>query len=858
MTDLCPNLFPLLPPTISRLAVVGEAPGEDEMVVHEPFVGTSGRFLRAMLSNAGLSTNQIFFGNVCQHHPPQNDIEKFSFDGEEIQSGIATLTSNLAKFHPHCILLLGKTAFRAARPDLCYPTKNGYVVPLSDWRGSLFTVEKFGGAKSLSTFHPAFILRSYADIAYFKLDLARAAKHARFPELNLLPRRGTLRPCLCEVLDFLRRIELEETPISFDIEGFADDVGVTMLSICDSPTTGIVIPFWIDGTNYWSEDEEVQVWQALSQMLANPLVRKTAHSGFYELFVLAWRHCCVVNNLHDDTMFLHWENFVEAGGDPDKTDTGKKRTTGLGRDLGSVCSIWTEQPYYKDQRLSKNTETKLNYNFLDSAVTHEICTEANKALTKYPFSLEHYRFNINLIPAYNYIMLRGCKFDINRLAEIRETVEGQVNSYNKQIREATGRDFNSKSGDDKAWLLFDRLGYTPLKRKFTKTGKPQTDESVLLHFWAKDHNPIIRLVIQCVRQRTRLQDINKLVLNEDGRIRTSFDPVGTNTGRLSSRASTALRFIDGEWSKTGTNLQNVTKDLRVCFIPDSEQFDFWQCDLSGADGWTVGADLAALGYPAMLDDYLAGIKPALVLNLMWNEYEAGRPAAAVNQMDRNEIKRRIREIKVDYDSHDGQKLPDGRDYDWRYLCCKRGQHGTNYGAQPDKIAEVIFTDSDGTIDISKKDAGLLQYFYKLRYKTDVRNDWIRSQLSRTGTLVSSCGIRRQFFSIRNRSFIDDAIVREAASFDPQANTTWSTNKALEKMWYDPTNRTSRGTLFIEPLLQIHDALAGQSRQAVRDFAREKFAEYFNNPLTIHGIRLTIPADCKYGPNWKETYTSLNI
>jgi len=443
------------------------------------------------------------------------------------------------------------------------------------------------------------------------------------------------------------------------------------------------------------------------------------------------------------------------------------------------------------------------------------------------------------------------------LEEITTKVESEIGVLNTQIQSQTSRDFNVKSGDDKAWLLFTHLGYTPLKRKFTKTGKPQTDESVLLHFWAKDHSPLIRQVIQCVRKRTRLSDIHKLITNEDGRIRTSFDPVGTNTGRLSSRSSTALRLIDGEWTNTGTNLQNVTKDLRVCFIPDSEAFEFWQCDLSGADGWTVGADLAALGHSAMLDDYLAGIKPALVLNYMWNEYEAGRDASAVGRMDKNTLKEQLRLIKQDYDDHDGQKLPDGRDYDWKYLSCKRVQHGSNYGAAPEKIAEVIFVDSDGTIDISKKDAGLLQYFYKLRYKTDTRNDWIRSQLSKTGSLTATCGIRRQFFNIRSRNAIDDATIREAASFEPQANTTWATNKALERLWYDKANRTSHGTLFIEPLLQIHDALAGQYKSSIRDFARGRFMEWFQNPLVVHGVKINIPADCKYGPNWKETYQSLN-
>ena len=137
MNPCVPNLFPRLPPRESRLAVVGEAPGGDELIAGEPFVGTSGRFLRAVLGNSGIACDQVFFGNVCQHNPPHNELENFPWEGEEIQSGLRQLAKDLQVFRPNCVLALGRAAFRAARPDLCHPSKKGYVIPLSDWRGSV-------------------------------------------------------------------------------------------------------------------------------------------------------------------------------------------------------------------------------------------------------------------------------------------------------------------------------------------------------------------------------------------------------------------------------------------------------------------------------------------------------------------------------------------------------------------------------------------------------------------------------------------------------------------------------------------------------------------------------------------------
>lgn len=842
---LVPNSFPKIPPGEKRLACVGEAPGTDETTVGAPFVGTSGRLLRAVLGGCGIACDQVFFGNVCQQQPPGNNIDAFDFNGPEITFGLERLRVDLSEFRPNCVLLLGKTAFRAFRPDLCYQTRKGFVVPLGDWRGSVFETSNFlpvlgegstgpASIKCVAAYHPAFILRSYGDMPYFKFDVARAVRHSSTPDLRLAVRGGNLRPTLNEVRTFLQKLHLERRPVTLDIEGFADDVGITMLSLCTDPVSGVVIPFWCDGKNYWSLEEEIQVWQILSTLLADPSIPKTAHNAFYELFVLAWRHRCVVNNLADDTMMKHWEVFPE-----------------FERSLAVCCSIYTDQPYYKSGRLSENADVKLRYNLTDSQVTHEVNGETEKKLCSVQLSRDHYRFNVNLIPAYNYIMLRGCRFDVEKGKELARQVSSEIISLNAEISSSLGRDFNVKSIVDKRWLLYDHLGYKPLKRYGDSTA-----EDVLLHFWTKEQHPTVRLVIRCIRKRTRLSDINKLLPSSDGRLRTSYDVVGTNTGRLSSRSSIAMELIDGEWTNVGTNLQNVTKDLRVCFIPDTCDRSFWQFDLSGADGWTVAADLAALGHGAMLDDYLSGVKPALVLYYMLQEHAAGRDPSHVNRLDRATLKSELRRVKQEIDSLEGKSDSQGRPLDWQYLCCKRVQHGSNYGAHPEKIAEVIFGDSDGTVVLSRQEATLYQSFYKLRYNTDARNDRIRRRLSDEGALVAACGIRRQFFGIRNRRDIDDATVREAAAFEPQANTTWATNKALERLWYDVRNRNSRGGLFVEPLLQIHDALAGQYKSRDSAWAHEKLREWFQNPLRVAGTMVTIPADGKFGPNWKECVTPI--
>ena len=873
---IVPNEFPVILPGQTRLAVVGDAPGPDEATVGKPFVGTAGRFLRAILASCGASTNQIFFGNVCQHLPPNNNVDNFSFEGPEIQDGLSTLRKDLQTFHPNCILLLGKIPLRTARPDLCYPTTRGYTIPLGDWRGSIFQNVSglLDAAKCVATYHPSYVLRSYNDFPFFKFDVARAVRHASTSELRSIVRMGVLRPCLAEVLDYLYQARAGQVPQTFDIEGYPDNIGVTMLSLVPTadPTHGIVIPFHIEGRRYWTEDEEVQVWEALAHLLADSDVPKTAHNCFYELFVLAWRHRIVINNLADDTMMAHWELYPDfAKGD--KEERQKVSATQKKRSLGVCASLYTEQPFYKDDRLSNNTDVKLNYNFLDSSVTAEIRNVTSGQLQRTAFSHGHYRFNISLVPSYNYIMLRGCKFDANEAKTLAGKVEQEINELNLQINRTLeergafhlfpvskanekhrARDgFNVKSPTQKRWLLYDHLKCTSLK-KWGRTA----DEDALLHYHNRTSDPLLRLVIRCVRKRTRLSDLGKLVPDIDGRIRTSYDLVGTNTGRLSSRNSMSMVFDPTEgWVNAGTNVQNQTKDLRVCWVPDTPEHDFFQADLSGADAWTVAAELANLGHPTMLDDLLYGIKPSLVLCHMVREHEAGRDVSLVNRMDRAQLKQTCKDVKSYFDSVEGHHDASGRPLDWLYLCSKRVQHGSNYDMHAERITELVFGDSDGTIVLTKKDAELYQRLYKLRYNTDARNDWIRKTLSQTQCLVSSCGVRRQFFAIRNRGDIDDAIVREASAFNPQCNTTYITNCALRSLWYDPTNRTSRGALFVEPLLQIHDALAGQYRSRDRDFARDHIRTWFRHPLRVGNIEINIPVDAKWGPNWRDTKNSFS-
>ena len=842
--SLVPNLFPTLPdPQGRRLAVVGEAPGVDEEMVGEPFVGPSGKLLRAVLSHSGILPQSCFIGNITQHRPPNNEIESFDWHGPEIQEGLVRLNENLHEFQPNCVLSLGRTAFRYFKPDKCYqgkPSKanpSGYAIPLQEWRGSIFTGT--GGYKTVACFHPAYIQRAFGDIAYFRNDVSRAVRHSSATVVNSVTRTGNLRPTLQEVLSFLSDLRNSRTSASFDIEGYSDALGVTMCSICPTPTSGIVIPLYVDGNHFWSEDEEPLVWSALSGWLADARCPKKAHNAFYETLVLGWRHSCVVDGIISDTMMKQWEFYNE-----------------LEKSLAVATSMWTEEPYYKDERESSNSSVKLLYNFKDSACTEEVDRAIEPHLRKYTAAYGHFEFNVSLIPAFTYLHLRGCRFDTVRAAQHKQEAEQELETLVESIDKVTlpilGHSFNPKSTHDKQWLLYDYLGHTPYKRYGTTT-----KEEVMLRYYNKRKDAVLLQVLRAVNLRTRISDIEKLTPSSDGRLRTAYNLVADVTGRSnSSETSIAEAFVTPKGrighSFDGTNLQNVTAALRDVCITDGESFTFFQADLKGADAWTVAADLAALGHRNMLEDLEAGVQPAKLLLRMLEVLKRGGDPAIIARLNAVDAKAECDLVQIP----EGV-LADGRPGNWFYTSLKRVQHGTNYDGQAPTISAVIFKDSDGAIDIPPAEIEKYQHLYRLRYNTAARSQWMFTHLIETGgVLQCACGIRRRFFGIRNPRMIEDDIVRQALASEPQANTTYATNNAIKNLWYDRDNRRKTGALFIEPLLQIHDAVAGQFPTRLRDFARTKLNQWFKTELTIHGIKVTIPVDIKVGTNWGNCKTPI--
>lgn len=109
--DLCKSCSGPVPgvgPVPARVMLLGEAPGEEEDKVGEPFVGRSGRFLKYLLSSIGWSREQCYITNVIKCRPPNNA----GPTAGQVSACAHWLDIELGLVKPEILVLLGGTAIK--------------------------------------------------------------------------------------------------------------------------------------------------------------------------------------------------------------------------------------------------------------------------------------------------------------------------------------------------------------------------------------------------------------------------------------------------------------------------------------------------------------------------------------------------------------------------------------------------------------------------------------------------------------------------------------------------------------------------------------------------------------------------
>jgi len=128
----------------AKLMFVGEAPGKDEDLQGEPFVGKAGKLLTKIINSIGLKRTDVYIANILKCRPPGNRNPEPS----EIAMCQGYLLEQISIMKPKIICTLGKFATQ---------TLLNSQQPISQLRGRFF---EYRNTKLIPTFHPAYLLYS--------------------------------------------------------------------------------------------------------------------------------------------------------------------------------------------------------------------------------------------------------------------------------------------------------------------------------------------------------------------------------------------------------------------------------------------------------------------------------------------------------------------------------------------------------------------------------------------------------------------------------------------------------------------------------------------------------------------------
>lgn len=504
-------------PAPSKIMIVGEAPGEQEDLEGEPFVGASGQLLNAMLAAVGIDRwEDCYVTNVAKCRPPENDAPSRA----DVKTCVAAyLGEELQVVNPKFILLLGNSALQGV------VGKSG----ITKHRGSVYEAR---GSKIFATFHPAAVLRNPRYRGLVEADLQRFARLVR-GQRSPTPRTKTQIIRKREHLKWLVYKILAAKELSIDIETYCDHPQgtnyqeyrgahsmIVSISFTWEEGQAAVVPLYHEETP-WKDVARVQ--RILGAAIAQAKAKNVGHNFKYDA---RWMHAKGMPlHQHFDTMLaLHMldENRPKGLKPASQVFLGADAYD-VGEELGNAYTMPLK-------RLAL-------YNGKDTDYTLRLYHRFRDEMRQHPRTARV--FTKLMMPASNALVeveRTGIQLDMERWTERFQKaseVEDRLREYMLQFVPKDKRDtFNFASPKQVGEWLFGDLGLPIIER--TKTGAPSSKESVLLQL-GKDHKPV-RAMLKWRKWKKYMTTYFlpwRDFRDDQDRIHPTYKLFGTVTGRLS-------------------------------------------------------------------------------------------------------------------------------------------------------------------------------------------------------------------------------------------------------------------------------------------------------------------------------------
>ncbi|MBP7143044.1 MAG: uracil-DNA glycosylase [Opitutaceae bacterium] len=163
----------------AKIFFCGEAPGAEEEIQGEPFVGPAGQLLTRMIQGMGLKREEVYIGNIMNWRPEMPTASGHEQEGnrpptaEELKYCLPYLEAQLQIVDPQVIVALGSTAAQGLLGVGSFKT-------LGEIRGQW---KLFAEKPVMVTYHPSYILRNASNRAKRAVweDLLKVMERVELP-----------------------------------------------------------------------------------------------------------------------------------------------------------------------------------------------------------------------------------------------------------------------------------------------------------------------------------------------------------------------------------------------------------------------------------------------------------------------------------------------------------------------------------------------------------------------------------------------------------------------------------------------------------------------------------------------------
>ncbi len=550
----------------ATLAICGEQPGIHEVRSRppKPFIGPAGQGLDECLVMARIPRHELYLTNVIKDlDKPLNSYISIDYRrqdwtiSKEGWDYINELRDELKSLpNLNCVVATGAIPLVA----LCSR------VGIGKWHGSVLESTLVPGLKVVSTFHPATFIPpkfNFLNKPQIVEDLIKANNESQFKEIRRSSRKTIIKPSFDQAVEFLqytRDVGRRGQTIDIDIEVINRELDCIAFSY--NPNSAICIPFRYSKGDYFTIEQEYEIMLLIASIIQDDNIPKRGANFIF------------------DTQFIFHKYGIVPRGELHCTQIAQKISfPDLPAGLDQVCRQWTDVPYYKEDgkqwmKMGSGTwEEWWNYNGMDVMVPNEAHPKQVRELIKQD-NLETYERQRKLIKPLLYMAERGIRVDVDGMMKYKEEQQVEVDKQIEKLHELAGYELNPNSPAQLADYFYKVLEIKPYKKRNTQGQYNITTDVDALKRIARRNSKgseeaQVMLDIRSLNKRISTY-LNIGKVDKDGRYRSSYKPVGAETGRLSSGET-----IFG----TGGNQQNWPHDLLRFFLFD-EGYIGYSIDLS--------------------------------------------------------------------------------------------------------------------------------------------------------------------------------------------------------------------------------------------------------------------------------------